>query len=192
MTPIVIEETPNGERSYDLYSRLLKDRIIFLQSEITTQVAASIVAQLIFLTHEDSEKDIALYINSPGGSVSAGLSIYDTMQLVKPDIMTLGMGSVASMGQLLLTAGAPGKRFALPNTRILMHQPSGGVEGQTTDILIHAKDIESLRTLLYEIIAKHSGKSVPEISKDAERDYILTAQAAIDYGLIDQIMTQNN
>lgn len=190
MTPIVIEETSQGERSYDLYSRLLKDRIIFLQSEITTQVAASIVAQLIFLDHEDSNKEIFLYINSPGGSVSAGLSIYDTMQLVKPDIVTIGMGSVASMGQLLLTAGSPGKRYALANTRILMHQPSGGIEGQTTDILIHAKDIEYLRNILYEIIAKHSGKPVAHIALNAERDFILTAQEAVDYGLIDKIMTK--
>lgn len=189
MIPIVIEETPQGERSYDLYSRLLKDRIIFLQTEITTQVAASIVAQLIFLEHEDPEKDIFLYINSPGGSVSAGLSIYDTMQLIKPDIVTIGMGSVASMGQLLLTAGSPGKRSALANTRILMHQPSGGVEGQTTDILIHAKDIEYLRNILYAIIAKHSGKPVAHIALNAERDFILTAQEAVEYGLIDKIMT---
>ena len=191
LVPIVVEQTSRGERSYDIYSRLLKERIIFLGSPVYDEIASLIVAQLIFLESVDPDKDIMLYINSPGGSVSAGLGIYDTMQYVRPQVSTLCVGLAASMGQLLLTGGAAGKRIALPHSKILMHQPwTGGLQGQTTDILIHAKDMEKTRETLYKIIAEHSGKDVKEIEKDAERDNYMDAEQAKEYGLIDEILAK--
>jgi ATP-dependent Clp protease, protease subunit len=188
LVPIVVEQTARGERSYDIYSRLLKERIIFLGSQVYDEIASLIVAQLLFLESEDPDKDIMLYINSPGGSVTAGLGIYDTMQYVRPDISTICVGMAASMGQLLLTGGAANKRIALAHSKILMHQPwTGGLQGQTTDILIHAKEMEKTRETLYKIIAHHSGRPVEEIAKDAERDNYMTAEQAKDYGLIDHI-----
>lgn len=187
--PMVVEQTGAGERSYDIYSRLLKERIIFIGSEVDDYLASSVIAQLLFLQSEDPKKDINLYINSPGGSVTAGLAIYDTMQLVKPDVSTICMGMGASMAQVLLCGGAKGKRFALPNARILMHQPMGGTRGQTTDIEIYTKEMLRTRDKLYKIISKHSGKSVEQILKDAERDYYMSPEEAVEYGLIDKIIT---
>lgn len=187
--PMVVEQTGAGERSYDIYSRLLKERIIFIGSEVDDYLASSVIAQLLFLQSEDPKKDINLYINSPGGSVTAGLAIYDTMQLVKPDISTICMGMGASMAQVLLCGGAKGKRFALPNSRILMHQPMGGTRGQTTDIEIYTKEMLRTRDTLYKIISKHSGKSVEQILKDAERDCYMSPEEAVEYGLIDKIIT---
>ncbi|MCB0721701.1 MAG: ATP-dependent Clp protease proteolytic subunit [Ignavibacteriae bacterium] len=193
LVPIVVEQTARGERSYDIYSRLLKERIIFLGNAVYDEIASLIVAQLLFLESEDPDKDIMLYINSPGGSVTAGLGIYDTMQYVKPDVSTICVGLAASMGQLLLTGGAAGKRIALTHSKILMHQPwAGGLQGQTTDILIHAKEMEKTRETLYKIIANHSGRSYEEISKDAERDKYMTAEEAKDYGLIDHIFEKRH
>lgn len=186
--PFVIEQTHRGERSWDIYSRLLKDRIVFLGTPVNDQVANVIIAQLLFLESEDPEKDITLYINSPGGVVTAGLGIYDTMQLVRPDVATYCMGQAASMGALLLAGGAPGKRFALPNARIMIHQPSGGAQGQATDIEIQAAEIQRLRTLLNEILAAHSGKSVEDILRDTERDRFMDAETAVKYGLIDEVL----
>ena len=188
LVPIVVEQTARGERSYDIYSRLLKERIVFLGNPVYDEIASLIIAQLLFLESEDPDKDIMLYINSPGGSVTAGLGIYDTMQYVKPAVSTICVGLAASMGQLLLTGGAAGKRIALSHAKILMHQPwTGGLQGQTTDILIHAKDMENTRKTLYEIIAQHSGKTYEEIAKDAERDKYMNAEEAKEYGLIDHI-----
>ncbi|MDD3124576.1 MAG: ATP-dependent Clp endopeptidase proteolytic subunit ClpP [Candidatus Kapabacteria bacterium] len=187
--PMVVEQTGAGERSYDIYSRLLKERIIFIGSEVDDYLASSVIAQLLFLQSEDPKKDINLYINSPGGSVTAGLAIYDTMQLVKPDVSTICMGMGASMAQVLLCGGAKGKRFALPNARILMHQPMGGTRGQTTDIEIYTKEMLRTRDTLYKIISKHSGKSVEQILKDAERDYYMSPEEAVEYGLIDRIIS---
>lgn len=192
LIPMVVEQTSRGERSYDIYSRLLKERIIFLGSPIDDYVANLVIAQLLFLASEDPDKDINLYVNSPGGSVSAGLAIYDTMQFIKPDVSTICVGMAASMGQLLLTAGAEGKRFALPNSRIMMHQPSGGTQGQSVDIEIYTKEIIRTRENLYEIIAKHTKKTREQIGKDADRDYYMTAQEAVDYGIIDMIITKND
>ncbi|OGU61636.1 MAG: ATP-dependent Clp endopeptidase, proteolytic subunit ClpP [Ignavibacteria bacterium GWF2_33_9] len=191
LIPMVVEQTSRGERSYDIYSRLLKDRIIFLGSPIDDYVANLIIAQLLFLASEDAEKDISLYINSPGGSVSAGLAIYDTMQFIKPDVSTICVGMAASMGQLLLTAGAEGKRLALPNSRIMMHQPSGGTQGQSVDIEIYTKEIIRTRENLYDIIAKHTKKSLDDIRKDADRDNYMTAEEAVKYGIIDKIISKN-
>lgn len=187
--PMVVEQTGAGERSYDIYSRLLKERIIFIGSEVDDYLASSVIAQLLFLQSEDPKKDINLYINSPGGSVTAGLAIYDTMQLVKPDVSTICMGMGASMAQVLLCGGAKGKRFALPNARILLHQPMGGTRGQTTDIEIYTKEMLRTRDKLYKIISKHSGKSVEQILKDAERDYYMSPEEAVEYGLIDRIIS---
>lgn len=193
LVPIVVEQTARGERSYDIYSRLLKERIIFLGTAVYDEIASLIVAQLLFLESEDPDKDIMLYINSPGGSVSAGLGIYDTMQYVKPDISTICVGLAASMGQLLLTGGAAGKRIALTHSKILMHQPwAGGLQGQTTDILIHAKEMEKTRETLYKIIAQHSGRTYEEIYKDAERDNYMNAEEAKKYGLIDQVFNRRH
>ena len=186
--PIVIEQTGRGERAYDIYSRLLKDRIIMLGTPIDDHVANLIVAQLLFLEAEDPEKDIYLYINSPGGVVTAGLAIYDTMQYIKPDVVTICMGQAASMGAVLLAAGAKGKRFALPHARIMIHQPSGGFQGQATDIEIHAKEILRLKKMLNEILSKHTGKPVEEIEKDTERDYFMGAEEAKEYGLIYKVL----
>jgi len=186
--PIVIEQTGRGERAYDIYSRLLKDRIIMLGTPIDDHIANLIVAQLLFLEAEDPEKDIYLYINSPGGVVTAGLAIYDTMQYIKPDVVTICMGQAASMGAVLLAAGAPGKRFALPHARIMIHQPLGGFQGQATDIEIHAKEILRLKKMLNEILAKHTGQPIEKIEQDTDRDYFMSAQEAKEYGLIDKVL----
>lgn len=190
MVPMVIETSGRGERAYDIYSRLLKERVIFLVGPINDQVANLVVAQLLFLESENPDKDIHLYINSPGGSISAGMAIYDTMQFIKPDVSTLCIGMAASMGAFLLQAGAKDKRFALPNSTVMIHQPLGGFQGQATDIEIHAKYILSLRERLYTLMAQHTGRSVEEISRDSERDNFLTAQEALDYGLVDQVLTK--
>ncbi|WP_025209552.1 ATP-dependent Clp endopeptidase proteolytic subunit ClpP [Hippea sp. KM1] len=188
LIPIVIEKTPQGERAYDIYSRLLKDRIIMLNGEINDDVSNVIVSQLLFLESEDPEKDIFLYINSPGGSVTAGLAIYDTMQYIKCDITTICIGSAASMGALLLASGTKGKRYSLPHSRIMIHQPIGGISGQATEIEIHAKEILRLKKLLNEILAKHTGKRLKTIEKDTERDYFMDAKEALAYGIIDKII----
>ena len=186
--PTVIEQTGRGERAFDIYSRLLKDRIIFLGTQVDDVVANLIVAQLLFLQSEDAEKDISLYINSPGGSVTAGLGIYDTMQFVKCDIATYCVGQAASMGALLLCAGAAGKRYSLPNSRVMIHQPWGGYQGQATDIDIHAKEILSLKGRLNGIMAHHTGRSIKEIEKDTDRDNFLSAEEAKAYGLVDDVV----
>lgn len=189
--PIVVEQTARGERSYDIYSRLLKDRIIFLDGQIEDHMANVIIAQLLFLEAEDPSKDIHLYINSPGGVVTAGLAIYDTMQYIRPDVSTICIGSCASMAAVLLTAGAKGKRYALPHANVMIHQPLGGVQGQATEIEIHAREILRLREELNGILAKHSGQSLETIKNDTERDNFMTARMAKDYGLIDHILTRN-
>jgi len=188
--PIVIEQTGRGERAYDIYSRLLKDRIIMLGTPIDDHVANLIVAQLLFLEAEDPEKDIYLYINSPGGVVTAGLAIYDTMQYIKPDVVTICLGQAASMGAVLLAAGARGKRFALPHARIMIHQPLGGFQGQATDIEIHAKEILRLKKILNEILSKHTGQPIEKIEKDTDRDFFMSAEEAKEYGLIDKVLTK--
>jgi ATP-dependent Clp protease protease subunit len=190
LVPIVIEQTNRGERAYDIYSRLLKDRIIFLGAPIDDVFANLIIAQLLFLEAEDPEKDINLYINTPGGSVTAGLGIYDTMQYVKPPINTICLGQAASMGALLLTAGTRGKRYALPNARVMIHQPMGGFQGQATEIDIHAKEILKIRERLNEIMAKHSGQPLEKIAADTERDYFMSGEEAKRYGLIDEVITR--
>lgn len=190
LVPIVIETTNRGERAYDIYSRLLKDRIIFLGAPIDDIFANLVIAQLLFLEAEDPEKDINLYVNSPGGSVTAGLGIYDTMQYVKPPINTICLGQAASMGAFLLAAGTKGKRFALPNARIMIHQPMGGFQGQATEIDIHAREILKIRERLNEIMAKHTGQPLEKISQDTERDYFLSAEEAKRYGLIDEVITR--
>jgi ATP-dependent Clp protease protease subunit len=189
LIPIVVEQTNRGERSYDIYSRLLKERIIFLGTPIDDNIASLVIAQLLFLQSEDPKKDISLYINSPGGSISAGLAIYDTMQFIQPDIVTIAMGMAASMAQVLLSAGTKGKRYALPNAKILMHQPMGGTQGQATDIEIYTKEMLRIRSSLFDIIAKHTGKDAKQIRKDADRDFYMSAQEALDYGIIDKILT---
>ena len=189
LVPMVVEQTSRGERAYDIYSRLLKDNVIFLGSTIDDQVASLVIAQLLFLEAEKPEKDIFLYINSPGGSTTAGLAIYDTMQYVKPDVATIALGQAASMGAVLLAGGAKSKRFALPHSRVLMHQPlMSGLQGQATDIDIHAKDIMQLRQRINEILAKHTGQKIGKVNDDTERDFILEADAALEYGLIDKII----
>lgn len=188
LIPMVVEQTSRGERAFDIFSRLLKDNIIFLGTPIDDQIANLIVAQLLFLEAEDPEKDINLYINSPGGSVTAGLAIYDTMQFIRPDVTTICVGMCASMGALLLTAGAKGKRFALPNSRILIHQPSGGMQGQATDVRIHAEELIRIRELTSQILAKHTGQSLAQIELDVERDRYLGADQAKEYGLIDEVI----
>lgn len=188
MIPMVIEQSGRGERSYDIYSRLLKERVIFLVGPVNDQTANLVVAQLLFLESENPDKDISLYINSPGGSVSAGLSIFDTMQFVKPDVSTLCIGMAASMGAFLLTAGAKGKRFSLPNSKIMIHQPLGGTQGQATDIEIHARDILKTREQLNRILAERTGQPLERIERDTERDYFLTAEESKAYGLVDQVI----
>ncbi len=190
MIPMVIETSGRGERAYDIYSRLLKERIIFLVGPIDDHMANLVVAQLLFLESENPEKDIHLYINSPGGSISAGMAIYDTMQFIKSEVSTMCIGMAASMGAFLLQAGAKDKRFALPNATVMIHQPLGGFQGQATDIEIHAKYILSLRERLYTLMAQHTGKSVEEIARDSERDNFLTAKEALEYGLIDQVLSK--
>ncbi len=189
--PFVIEQTHRGERSWDIYSRLLKDRIVFLGTPVNDQVANVIIAQLLFLESEDPDKDITMYINSPGGVVTAGLAIYDTMQLVRPDVATYCLGQAASMGALLLAGGAPGKRHALPNARIMIHQPSGGAEGKATDIEIQAAEIQRLKAILNKILAGHSGKTVDDIQRDTDRDYFMDAPTAKSYGLIDEVLVRS-
>ena len=188
LVPIVVESTSRGERAYDIYSRLLKERLVILCSAIFDEIASLIVAQLLFLEYEDPDKDIALYINSPGGSVSAGLAIYDTMNYIRPDVSTICVGMAASMGQVLLTGGAPQKRIALPHSKILMHQPLGGTQGQATDIEIYTREMLRTRETIFKIIARHTGKTVEEIARDAERDNYMTAEEAKNYGLIDVIL----
>ncbi|WP_300330402.1 ATP-dependent Clp endopeptidase proteolytic subunit ClpP [Fusobacterium sp.] len=188
--PIVIENTSYGERSYDIYSRLLKDRIIFLGTEINDSVANAIVAQLLFLEAEDPEKDITMYINSPGGVVTSGMAIYDTMNYIKPDVQTVCIGQAASMGAFLLSAGTKGKRFALPNSRVMIHQPLGGAQGQATDIEIQAKEILKIKDKLSEILAQNCGKTKEEVLRDTERDNFMTADEALEYGIIDKVFTR--
>ncbi|MFC5301002.1 ATP-dependent Clp endopeptidase proteolytic subunit ClpP [Azospira restricta] len=188
LVPMVIEQSGRGERAYDIYSRLLKERVIFLVGPVNDATANLVVAQLLFLEAENPDKDIYFYINSPGGSVTAGLSIYDTMQFIKPDVSTLCMGQAASMGAFLLAAGAKGKRFALPNSRVMIHQPMGGFQGQASDIAIHAKEILSLRAKLNEIMALHTGQPVDRIERDTDRDNFLSAAEAAEYGLIDKVL----
>ena len=188
LVPIVVEQTARGERSYDIYSRLLKERVVFLVGPVNEMSANLIVAQLLFLESENPEKDISFYINSPGGSVSAGLAIYDTMQFIKPDVSTLCVGQAASMGALLLTAGAKGKRFCLPNSRVMIHQPMGGFQGQASDIEIHAKEILFLKGKLTEIMAKHTGQKIETIERDTDRDNFLSADQAVQYGLVDKVL----
>jgi len=188
MIPMVIETSGRGERAYDIYSRLLKERVIFLVGPINDAVANVVVAQLLFLESENPEKEISLYINSPGGSISSGMAIYDTMQFIKPNVSTLCIGMAASMGAFLLQAGAKGKRFALPNSTVMIHQPLGGFQGQASDIEIHAKYILSLRERLYKLMSEHTGRTVEEIARDSERDNFLTAGEAVEYGLIDQVL----
>ncbi|HDZ4960282.1 TPA: ATP-dependent Clp endopeptidase proteolytic subunit ClpP [Campylobacter jejuni] len=189
--PYVIEKSSRGERSYDIYSRLLKDRIIMLSGEIHDELAASIVAQLLFLEAEDPTKDIYLYINSPGGVITSGFSIYDTMNYIKPDVCTICIGQAASMGAFLLSCGTEGKRFALPNSRIMIHQPLGGARGQATDIEIQAKEILRLKTILNDILAKNTKQKVAKITKDTERDFFMSAQEAKEYGLIDKVLEKS-
>jgi ATP-dependent Clp protease protease subunit len=189
LIPMVIEQSGRGERAYDIYSRLLKERVVFLVGPVNEISANLIVAQLLFLESENPDKDISFYINSPGGSVSAGLAIYDTMQFIKPDVSTLCIGQAASMGALLLCAGSKGKRFCLPNSRVMIHQPMGGFQGQASDIEIHAKEILYLRGKLNEIMAKHTGKSVEQIGRDTDRDNFLSGDEAMQYGLVDRILT---
>ena len=186
--PMVVEPDARGERAYDIYSRLLKDRIIFLGSQINDAVANAIIAQLLFLTAQDSEKDISIYINSPGGSITAGMAIYDTMQFIKPDVSTICVGMAASMGAFLLTAGAKGKRYALPNSEVMIHQPLGGAEGQASDIEIRAKRIIKLREKLNGILAERTGQPLSRIDKDTDRDYFMTADEALAYGIIDKVI----
>ena len=188
LIPYVVEQTSRGERSYDIYSRLLKDRIIFLGSEINDVVANNIVAQMLFLEAEDPEKDISLYINSPGGSVSAGFAIYDTMQIIKPDVRTICTGLAASFGATILVAGAKGKRFSLPNSEIMIHQPLGGAQGQASDIEISARRILLMKEKINRIFAERTGQSVDKIAKDSDRDYFMTAEEALNYGIIDQVI----
>jgi ATP-dependent Clp protease, protease subunit len=188
LVPMVVEQTSRGERAFDIYSRLLKDSIIFLGTPIDDMVANLIVAQLLFLEAEDPERDINIYINSPGGSITAGMAIYDTMQFIRNDVTTICVGQCASMGALLLTAGAKGKRFALPNSRILIHQPSGGASGQATDVRIMAEEILRMREMTSRILAKHTGQTFEQVELDVERDRIMTAQQAKDYGLVDEVI----
>ncbi|MDR6855498.1 ATP-dependent Clp endopeptidase, proteolytic subunit ClpP [Variovorax sp. WS11] len=192
MIPMVIEQSGRGERSYDIYSRLLKERVIFLVGEVNDQTANLVVAQLLFLESENPDKDISFYINSPGGSVSAGMAIYDTMQFIKPAVSTLCVGFAASMGAFLLAAGEKGKRFSLPNSKIMIHQVLGGARGQATDIEIHARDILKTREQMNRILAERTGQSLDKIARDTERDYFLTADEAKDYGLVDQVIAKRS
>ena len=190
LVPMVIEQTSRGERSFDIYSRLLKERVIFLTGQVEDHMANLIVAQMLFLEAENPDKDIHFYINSPGGSVTAGMSIYDTMRFIKPDVSTLCIGQAASMGAFLLSAGTKGKRFALPNSRVMIHQPLGGFQGQASDIAIHAKEILSIKDKLNRMLAEHSGQPLEQIEKDTDRDNFLSAEEAREYGLIDQVLSR--
>ena len=188
LVPMVVEQTARGERAYDIYSRLLKDRVVFIVGGIDDNVANLVVAQLLFLESENPDKDIHLYINSPGGVVTSGLSIYDTMQFIKPDVSTICVGQAASMGSLLLAGGAKGKRYCLPHSRIMIHQPSGGFQGQASDIDIHAREVLSLREKLNAILAKHTGQPIEQIAKDSDRDHFMNGETAVEYGLIDTVL----
>ena len=190
LVPMVVEQTARGERAYDIYSRLLKERVVFIVGPIEDYMANLVVAQLLFLESENPDKDISIYINSPGGSVSAGMAIYDTMQFTKPDVSTLCVGQAASMGALLLTGGCPGKRFALPHSRIMIHQPLGGFQGQASDIDIHAREILKTREQLNHVLSKHTGQPVETVAQDTERDNFMSGEEAVSYGLIDKILTQ--
>jgi ATP-dependent Clp protease protease subunit len=190
LVPIVVEQTARGERSYDIYSRLLKDRVVFVVGQIDDYMANVVVAQLLFLESENPDKDVHLYINSPGGIVTSGLSIYDTMQFIKPDVSTICLGQAASMGSLLLAGGAKGKRYCLPHSRIMIHQPSGGFQGQASDIDIHAREILKIRERLNKIMSKHTGQSVERIERDMERDHFMEAEAAVEYGLVDNVLAK--
>ena len=192
LVPMVVEQTPRGERSFDIFSRMLKERVIFLVGPVEDQMANLIVAQLLFLESENPDKDISLYINSPGGSVTAGMAIYDTMKFIKPDVSTLCVGQAASMGAVLLTAGTKGKRFALPNSRVMIHQPLGGFQGQATDIQIHAQEILKIKKSLNQVLADHSGQDLKTIEKDTDRDNFMSAAEAADYGLIDEVVSSRN
>lgn len=192
LIPIVIEQSPRGERAYDIYSRLLKERIVFLGSVVDDEIASLIIAQLLFLEAEDPKRDITLYINSPGGMVTAGLAIYDTIQYIRPDVSTLCLGQAASMGAMLLAAGAEGKRYTLPHARILIHQPMGGFKGQATDIDIHAKEILRLRHKLDEILAAHTGQPLEKIQVDTDRDFFMSGEEAVKYGLIDEVIAKRD
>ena len=190
LVPMVVEQTPRGERAFDIYSRLLKERVIFITGAVEDHMANLIVAQLLFLEADNPDKDINLYINSPGGSVTAGMSIYDTMSYIKPDISTLCIGQASSMGAVLLTGGTKGKRFALPNSRIMIHQPLGGFQGQASDIEIHAKEVLKIRTKLNEVLSKHSGQKIETIERDTERDNFMSGEEACEYGLIDKVISK--
>ena len=190
LIPIVIEQSSRGERAYDIYSRLLKDRIIFMGEQVQDSMANTVIAQMLFLESEDPDKDINLYINSPGGSVTAGLAIYDTMQYIKPDISTICMGQATSMGALLLAAGAKGKRYALPHARVMIHQPLGGVQGQATDIDIQAREILKIKDLIHKILVKHTGQPMEKLRQDTERDYFMDAEEAMRYGIVDRIIVE--
>jgi ATP-dependent Clp protease protease subunit len=192
LIPIVIEQSARGERAYDIYSRLLKDRIIFMGEQVHDSMANTIIAQMLFLESEDPDKDINLYINSPGGSVTAGLAIYDTMEYIRPAIATICMGQATSMGALLLAAGAKGKRYALPHARVMIHQPLGGAQGQATDIDIQAKEIMKIKELIHKILVKHTGQSMEKIRQDTERDYFMDAEEAMRYGIVDRIITERD
>lgn len=191
LIPMVVEQTARGERAYDIYSRLLKDNIIFVGSAIDDDVANLVIAQLLFLEAEDPEKDVQLYINSPGGSVTAGLAVLDTMRYIRPDVSTLCIGQAMSMGAVLLAAGEPGKRLALPNSRIMIHQPHGGIQGTAADIEIQAKEILRLRERIVDLLASYTGKTVKQINEDADRDFVLTAEDAVDYGIVDQVIAEH-
>lgn len=188
LIPVVVEQSSRGERAYDIYSRLLKDRIIFLGDAIHDDMANTIIAQLLFLESEDPDKEVSIYINSPGGSVTAGLAIYDTMQYIKPDVATICMGQCASMGALLLAAGAKGKRYALPHSRVMIHQPMGGVQGQATDIDIQAKEILKMKETVHQILVEHTGQSIKKIRQDTERDFFMSGEEALKYGIVDRII----
>ncbi len=190
LIPIVVEQSSRGERAYDIYSRLLKDRIIFMGEQVHDDMANIVIAQMLFLESEDPGKDVNIYVNSPGGSVTAGLAIYDTMQYIKPDVATICMGQATSMGAILLAAGAKGKRYALPHSRVMIHQPLGGAQGQATDIDIQAKEILKIKDLVHRILAEHTGQPIKKIREDTERDYFMDSQEALEYGLIDKVITE--
>jgi len=192
LVPMVVEQTNRGERSYDIYSRLLKDRIVFLGNQVTDQMANLVIAQLLFLEADDPDKDIYLYINSPGGSVTAALAMYDTIQYIKPDVVTIGMGQAASAGALLLASGAEGKRYGLPYSRVMIHQPAGGVQGKATEAQVHIKELMRIRETLNEILSKHTGQSKEKIAADVEKDYFMTAEQAVDYGILDEVISRND
>ncbi|MFW5998482.1 MAG: ATP-dependent Clp endopeptidase proteolytic subunit ClpP [Halanaerobiaceae bacterium] len=191
LIPMVVEQTNRGERSYDIYSRLLKDRIIFLGTQVTDNLANVVIAQLLFLEAENPDKDIKIYINSPGGSVTAALAMYDTIQYVKPDVMTICMGQAASAGALLLASGTKGKRYGLPYSRVMIHQPAGGVQGKASEAEVHINELMRIREILNEILSKHTNKTKEEIAEDVEQDYFMTAEKAVEYGIIDEILTRN-